>query len=112
MRGRRASTLLREPVLVRGIRLGEVENVLLDADGVRILGLDVLCGDGLNRFLPFATARLTPAGIEIESALTLLEPRELQFYRSRGQTLASAPELADAVVGVDGALVVALTARC
>ena len=112
MRGRRASTLLRVPVFVRGIRLGEVEDVLLDAQGARIVGLDVLCGDGLNRFLPFATARRAAAGIEIESALTLLDPSELQFYRRRGRTLASMPDLADAIVGSDGALVVALTARC
>ncbi len=103
---------MRQPVFVRGIRLGEVENVLLDAESVRILGLDVLCGDGLNRFLPFAMARKGEGGIEIESALTLLDPRELQFYRSRGRTLASTPELTDAVVGADGVLVVALTARC
>ena len=108
MRGRKASMLLRAPVSVRGIRLGEVEDVLLDAQGARILGLDVLCGDGSNRFLPFATALPAAAGIEIESALTLLDPHELQFYRSRGRTLASMPELADAVVGPDGAL----TARC
>ena len=112
MRGRRASTLLRSPVFVRGIRLGEVADVLLDREGVRILGLDVLCGDGSNRFLPFATSRPAAGGIEIESSLTLLDPHELQFYRSRGRGLASMPELADAVVGRDGALVVGLTARC
>ena len=32
--------LLRVPVLTRGIRLGEVENVLLDAEEPRILGLE------------------------------------------------------------------------
>jgi hypothetical protein len=112
VRGRRASTLLREPVFVRGIRLGEVEDVLLDEPGVRIVGLDVVCGDGYNRFLPFATARPVPGGIEVGSALTLLDSHELQFYRSRGRALAAMPELADAVIGPDGALVVALTARC
>jgi hypothetical protein len=86
--------------------------VLLDEPGGRIVGLDVVCGDGHNRFLPFATARSVPGGIEVESALTLLDPRELQFYRRRGRALASMPELADAVVGPDGALVVGLTARC
>ena len=104
--------LLRAPVLVRGIRLGEVENVLLDADEPRILGLDVLCGDGANRFLPFSTARMNGAGIEIDSTLTMLDQRELEFYRSRGRTLASAPELADAVVEQGGALVRAVPARC
>jgi hypothetical protein len=104
--------LVHAPVFVRGIRLGEVENVLLDPDGVRILGLDVLCGDGANRFLPYSTARLRDNAIEIDSTLMLLGERELEFYRSRGRSLASAPELADALVAVDGALVLPLTARC
>lgn len=99
-------------MLVRGIRLGEVENVLLDAEEPRILGLDVLCGDGANRFLPLAAARVNGAGVEIDSTLTLLDQRELEFYRSRGRTLASAPELADAVLEPGGALVRAVPARC
>jgi hypothetical protein len=112
VRGQTASSLLRVPVLVRGIRLGEVETVLLDRSEARIVGFDVLCGDGSNRFLPFATARLGGGGIEIDSTLTLLDSRELEFYRSRGRSLARAPELSDAVIERDGALVVALSARC
>jgi hypothetical protein len=104
--------LVRAPVFVRGIRLGEVEHVLLDAQHARILGFEVLCGDGSNRFLPFSTARLGDGGIEIQSTLTLLDPHELEFYRSRGRTLASAPDLAGALVGPGGALVVPLAARC
>ena len=100
------------PVFVRGIRLGEVENVLLDEDVARILGLDVLCGDGSNRFLPFATTRRTASGLEVSSALTLLDQRELEFYRRRSRTLASVPELADAIVGPEGTLIVPLAARC
>jgi len=99
-------------VLVRGIRLGEVEGVLLDADAPRILGFDVLCGDGANRFLPYSTARPNGNGIEIDSALTLLDARELEFYRERGRPLARVPELADALVELGGALVVPGTARC
>ena len=104
--------LLRAPVFVRGIRLGEVESVLLDAEAPRILGLDVLCGDGSNRFLPYSTARLAGDTIEIDSTLTLLDERELEFYRDRGRSLASAPELADAIVAGDGGLVVPVPARC
>jgi len=104
--------LLRAPVLVRGIRLGEVEGVILDTREPRILGLDVLCGDGSNRFLPFSTARVSGQTIELDTALTLLDPLELEFYRDRGRSLASAPELADALVEVDGALVPPPTARC
>lgn len=105
--------MLRAPVLVRGIRLGEVEAVLLDTVESRILGFDVLCGDGRNRFLPFATARLGIGGIEIEidSTLTLLDQRELDFYRARSRPLSRVPELADARVGAGGELVQPLSAR-
>ncbi len=99
------------PVLVRGIRLGEVESVLLDAAEPRIVGLDVLCGDGANRFLPFSTARRGATGIDIESTLMLLDTRELQFYRARTRSLASVPELADARIEAEGALVIPLTAH-
>ncbi len=98
-------------MLTRGIRLGEVESVLLDADEPRILGLDVRCGDGANRFLPFSTARRGAHGIEIDSTFTLLDQRELEFYRAHGRPLASVPELADARVAPDGALVIPLSAR-
>ena len=104
--------LVRAPVFVRGIRLGEVENVLLYAEIPRVLGLDVLCGDGANRFLPFAAARLTCTAIEVGNALTLLDEEELEFYRSRGRALTAVPELAEAQVSSDGALVVPLPARC
>jgi PRC-barrel domain len=108
--GQRASTLLRQPVVLRGLRLGEIENVLLDAEEPRVLGFDILCGDGGNRFLPFGAARPHNGAIEIDSSLTLLEARELEFYRQRGRSLAAAPELADAIVGVDGALATPLSA--
>jgi PRC-barrel domain len=111
VRGLTASTLLRAPVLVRGIRLGEVEDVLLDASEPRILGFDVLCGDGGNRFLPFTTARTAEGRIEVASTLTLLDERELQFYRSRSRRLASVPELGDARLEADGSLVLPLAAR-
>ena len=110
VRGETASTLLRAPVLTRGIRLGEVANVLLDAEEPRILGLDVLCGDGANRFLPFSTAQRGAKGIEIASTLTLLDERELGFYRARTRPLASVPELAEARIEADGTLVLPLSA--
>jgi PRC-barrel domain len=112
MGGLRAAALLHTPVLVRGIRLGEVEDVLLDGEEPRILGLDVLCGDGVNRFVPFSAAFVTPDAIRVETTLTLLEPPELEFYRGRSRRLAAVPELADAVVGREGVLAVPLAARC
>jgi hypothetical protein len=111
VRGQTASTLLRAPVLVRGIRLGEVKDVLLDASEPRILGFDVLCGDGANRFLPFTTARTAAGRIEVASTLTLLDERERQFYRARSRRLASAPDLGDARLEPDGSLVLPLPAR-
>jgi PRC-barrel domain len=110
VRGETASTLLRAPVLTRGIRLGEVTSVLLDVEEPRILGLDVLCGDGANRFLPFSAVHRGTRGIEITSTLTLLDERELGFYRARSRSLASVPELADALIEADGTLVLPLSA--
>jgi len=111
VRRQTASTLLRVPVLTRGIRLGEVESVLLDAEEPRILGLEVRCGDGASRFLPFSTARRGAQGIEVDSPFMLLDSRELEFYSARGRPLASVPELADARIAPDGALVVPLSAQ-
>jgi hypothetical protein len=110
VRGQTPSTLLRTPVLMRGIRLGEVEKVLLDLEEPRILGLEVRCGDGASRFLPFATARRGAVGIEIESPFTLLDAPELAFYRAHARTLASVPELAEARIEPDGALLIPLSA--
>ena len=72
----------------------------------------MLCGDGSNRFLPFATARRLGNGLEVASTLTLLDTHELAFYRRRSRTLASLPELAGAIVGPEGTLIVPLEARC
>jgi PRC-barrel domain len=102
--------LLRNPVVLRGIRLGEVEAVLLDRDEPRIIGFDVICGDGANRLLPFGAARVGEGAVEIDSSLLLLESRELAFYRERGRSLAAAPELGAALVDPDGALVTPLGA--
>ena len=98
-------------MLTRGIRLGEVETVLLDLDEPRILGLEVHCGDGERRFLPFSTASRGQHGLEIDSTFTLLDARELEFYRAHGRPLASVPELAEARIEPDGALVVPLSAQ-
>jgi hypothetical protein len=97
-------------VVLRGIRLGEIEGVLLDAEEPRVLGFDVLCGDGANRFLPFGAARPREGAIEIDSSLTLLDAPELEFYRERGRSLAAVPELGDAIVEASGALVPPLSA--
>ncbi len=104
MRGLKASDLLRRPVLLRGIRLGRVDDVIFDPEGTRIVGFDVLCGDELHRFLPFPSIAMAGEAIEVDSTLTLLDAEELAFYRRNGRSVASS-ELTEAVVGANGLVV-------
>ena len=67
-----ADELLRLPVRMHGIQLGRPVDVLLDPDGRRVVGLDVLCGDEVHRFLPLAAAEL--AAEEIGVALRAPAP--------------------------------------
>jgi hypothetical protein len=90
MRGRAASELLSLPVRLRGIHLGTPVEALLDARIDRLLGFEVLCGDGARRFLPFAVARVQADEIAVESALTLIDERDLGFYRRNSRSLVEA----------------------
>src|SRR5207247_8362058 len=104
----------------RGIQLGRAVDLLLDRQGFRAVGLDVLCGDEVHRFLPLPIAVVTDGAITMQSALGLLEEHELAFYRSRAFALSalrgravtwkgSQPgALRDVVVGADGGLVAVL----
>jgi hypothetical protein len=83
--GLRAEGLLERRVVFRDIVLGTVVDVILDTSLRRVLGLDVLCGDRVRRFLPFGACELRDSVIGVDSALVLSE--ELEFYRSRGQAL-------------------------
>ena len=89
MRGRPAEELLRLPVRLHGIQLGRPVDLILDLVGERALGLDVLCGDDVHRFLPLAAATVGDDEITVRSALTLLEEAELAFYRSRASELSA-----------------------
>lgn len=82
------SALLSLPVRLHGIQLGRPVDVLIDERGERVVGLEVLCGDGARRFLPFAVARIRPDEIAVESALMLLDERDLDYYRARTRRLA------------------------
>lgn len=107
--------LLALPVRLHGIQLGRAAEVLLDRETMRAVGLDVLCGDEVHRFLPLPTA-LVSDDIVIRSPLVLLEEDELDFYRSRTLPLSSlrgrgieyrgrhAGTFADAVIAADGEL--------
>ena len=104
MRGLHGQELLRRPIRLRGIELGRAVDLILDSGGQRVIGFDVLCGDGAHRFLPLSAADPHPDQIVVRSSLTLLDPEELAFYRERGTTLTAlrADELEDVVFGRDG----------
>lgn len=75
--------LLALPVRLHGIQLGRPVDLLLDRETLRTVGLDVLCGDEVHRFLPLPTASVGDEEIAILSPLVLLEEDELDFYRSK-----------------------------
>jgi hypothetical protein len=83
MRELTGAELLALPVRLHGIQLGRPVDLLLDRDTLRTVGLDVLCGDEVHRFLPLPTASVSDAEIGILSPLVLLEDDELHFYRSK-----------------------------
>jgi hypothetical protein len=85
MRGVREVLAL--PVRLHGIQLGRPVDVLVDRFDDRIVGFEVVCGDGARRFLPFAVARLAPSEIAIESAFTLIDEADLDFYRRNSRRL-------------------------
>lgn len=97
MGSRSAAALLQLPVRLHGIRLGQPVDVLLETGEWRALGFVVLCGDEVQRFLPFAAAVLGDEEIEVGSALMLLE--DVEFYRHRSASLRS---LFGGAVGVHG----------
>ena len=116
MRGRPAEELLALPVRLRGIQLGRAVDLIVDLTSGRAHGFDVLCGDEVHRFLPFAAVTPRDDELAVSSALTMLEERELAFYRDRAATLgrlrgaalerdgAPVGRLRDVVVGEHGRL--------
>lgn len=78
---------LRLPLRLHGIQLGHPVDALIDAGGSRVLGFEVRCGDGSERFVPFATVRVEDDELAIGSALMLLQ--EVDFYRARARSLRS-----------------------
>ncbi len=110
VRGLTGEQLLRRPVRVRGIQLGRAVDMILDAGAHRVLGFDVLCGDGEHRFLPISAAEAQPGEITVRSSLTLLDRAELAFYRERGTTLSAlrTEDPSDVVLG-DGGVVAGRT---
>jgi hypothetical protein len=78
--------LLGRPVMVKGVRLGDPSDAVLDTESLRVVGLEVLCVDGARRFLPLAAARIREDSVAVGSALILLEDGDREFYRPRSRT--------------------------
>ena len=120
MEERTGDELLRLPVRLHGLQLGRPVDLLLDPDAKRAVGLDLLCGDEVHRFLPLPTAAVGRDEIRILSPFVLLERHELDFYRSRALALGRLRGrpverhgrrvglLQDVVVAKDGQLVAAI----
>ena len=83
--------------------------MLVDNAVDRVIGFEVSCGDGAQRFLPFAVARLRADEIALESALTLIDERDLDFYRRRLRRLSDLG-YADPWIDDDGGVHEALSA--
>jgi sporulation protein YlmC with PRC-barrel domain len=85
--------LLERTVVIRGVRIGRVVDVVLDRVSGEVLGFEVRCEDGRNRFLPRVAAGISPdSTIEIESPFALLDSAELEFYRRQATTLRTREE--------------------
>jgi uncharacterized protein YrrD len=120
MRERTGDELLGLPVRLHGLQLGRPVDLLLDPAARRAVGLDLVCGDEVHRFLPLQTAVVGDEEIRILSPFVLLEQRELEFYRSRTLALSrlrghpverhgrKVGLLQDVVVAEDGQLVAAI----
>lgn len=85
----RSDELLARRVRLHGIPLGRPVDVLLDREDLRVVGLDIHCGDDVHRFLPLATTVITSDEIAIRSPLVLLEEEERAFYEARTFSLGS-----------------------
>ena len=83
----RGNDLLQLPVRLHGIQLGRPTELLLDRTELKVLGLDVLCGDDVHRFVPLPAAAIHEREIAIASPLVMLEEDELAFYRSNALAL-------------------------
>jgi len=82
MKSLSAAQLVGCPVRLHQVRLGRVEDLVLDPSVRRVLGFVVECGDETPRFLPFAASQPAENEVAVASALMLLD--DLDFYRKHG----------------------------
>ena len=99
----RVAELLALPVRLHGIQLGTVIDALVEPGTDRLVGFEIRCGDDAHRFLPFAVADVRPDELALESALTLIDERDLDYYRARSRRLAELG-YADPWVDEDGVI--------
>lgn len=96
---RSGEELLGKTVLARGLRLGHAIDLVVDLDGGRAVGFEVMCGDGVERFLPIAAADIGDHAIEVSSALMLLDRQGASFYLERATPLSTLRSTVDPRVG-------------
>jgi hypothetical protein len=101
MRGLTGEKLRRLPVRLRGILLGRPADLILHPSAPRLLGLDVLCGDGTHRFLPSSASTVREEEIEVSSPFVLLDLPPDSLYRSQARLLT---KLIGTTLGDDGAV--------
>jgi len=105
----RVNELVSLPVRLHGIELGTVEETLVDSQVDRIVGFEVSCRDDARRFVAFAVVDVRPAELALESALTLIDERDLDYYRTRARRL-SELGYGDPWIDADGVIHEALSA--
>lgn len=94
-----AQSLLGLAVRYRGLKLGAVVDVLVDAGG-GVLGVEVDSGFADTRhFLPWPAASLSADGVEA-GPLALLSAEDVGFYLRRGARRVTAPDSEPAPVHV------------
>ena len=79
--------LMHLPVCVNGAELCRPIDLLVDLDRLRVVGLNVRCGQGARLFLPLAAAKLSREQINASSRLALLD--ESAYYSEHGTSLRS-----------------------
>jgi hypothetical protein len=89
---------------VDGAELGRPTDLLVDLDRLRVVGLNVHCSQGTERFLPLAAAELADEQIKASSSLALLD--QSAYYGEHGASLRA---LRGATVDLGGRRVGALT---
>jgi hypothetical protein len=96
----RTGALVGRSVMYRDIRLGVAVDALLDGLIRRLVGLDVLCGDGAHRFLPFPACDVQETHLSVDSALVFLE-RDVDFYRAGGRPFSALQGLPVRLSGIE-----------